>query len=46
MQVHEEGHIIGNHSYTHATWFDLFSSAKMREELIATDQHYQKYNGK
>ena len=34
-QVHEEGHIIGNHSYTHATWFDLFSSAKMSEELTA-----------
>lgn len=37
-QVHDEGHIIGNHSYTHDKWFDLFSSAKMNAELAATDE--------
>ncbi|MGN6213785.1 polysaccharide deacetylase family protein [Parafilimonas sp.] len=36
-QVHEEGHVIGNHSYTHDKWFDLFSSAKMNAELALTD---------
>ncbi|MEO5889907.1 MAG: polysaccharide deacetylase family protein, partial [Ferruginibacter sp.] len=24
-QLHEEGHLIGNHSYSHHIWFDLFS---------------------
>ncbi len=32
-RVHEEGHIIGNHSYSHDMWFDLFSSRKMTEDL-------------
>ena len=36
-QVHEEGHVIGNHSYTHDKWFDLFSSAKINAELALTD---------
>jgi peptidoglycan/xylan/chitin deacetylase (PgdA/CDA1 family) len=28
-----EGHIIGNHSYSHHRFFDLFSSKKMQEDL-------------
>lgn len=30
---HEEGHIIGNHSFTHDTWFDLFSTKKMLADM-------------
>jgi peptidoglycan-N-acetylglucosamine deacetylase len=33
----EEGHIIGNHSYSHHPLFDLFSSQKMQAELKATN---------
>ena len=33
----EEGHIIGNHSYSHHPLFDLFSSRKMLAELSATN---------
>jgi peptidoglycan/xylan/chitin deacetylase (PgdA/CDA1 family) len=32
-RIHEEGHIIGNHSYSHDRWFDLFSSNKMAADL-------------
>lgn len=32
-RVYEEGHIIGNHSYSHDLWFDLFSAGKMMEDL-------------
>ena len=45
-QVHEEGHIIGNHSYTHDKWFDLFSSAKMSAELAITDNLIKDIIGK
>ncbi|WP_415157479.1 polysaccharide deacetylase family protein [Parafilimonas sp.] len=45
-QVYDEGHIIGNHSYTHDTWFDLFSSAKMSAELAATDNIIKNITGR
>ena len=32
-QVKEEGHVIGNHSYSHHFWFDLYSAKKMLEDL-------------
>ncbi|HEX9512904.1 MAG TPA: polysaccharide deacetylase family protein [Puia sp.] len=36
-QLHEEGHVIGNHSYSHHFWFDLFSSRKMLADLKKMD---------
>jgi peptidoglycan-N-acetylglucosamine deacetylase len=44
-QVHEEGHIIGNHSYSHATWFDLYSSKKMTADLQQMDAAMKKVLG-
>jgi peptidoglycan/xylan/chitin deacetylase (PgdA/CDA1 family) len=44
-QVHEAGHIIGNHSYSHAMWFDLFSTKKMCEDLQMMDAAMQKVIG-
>lgn len=44
-QVHEEGHIIGNHSYSHDLWFDLFSSRKMVEDLQLMSETMQKVIG-
>lgn len=35
-RIVEEGHIIGNHSYSHHFWFDLKSSGKMLDELLQT----------
>ena len=44
-QLHEEGHIIGNHSFTHSAWFDLFSHKRMSEELEMTDNAIKKITG-
>lgn len=44
-QVHEDGHIIGNHSYSHDLWFDLFSSRKMSEDLKMMSETMQKAIG-
>lgn len=32
-QVHDEGHIIGNHSYSHSPVFDLYGAKKMTNDL-------------
>jgi peptidoglycan/xylan/chitin deacetylase (PgdA/CDA1 family) len=34
--AHQQGHLIGNHSYSHSHYFDLFSSVKMTHELNQT----------
>lgn len=36
-QMHQAGHIIGNHSYFHGSWFDLQPSSKMMSELRKTN---------
>ncbi|MFD2919054.1 polysaccharide deacetylase family protein [Terrimonas rubra] len=33
QQVHEQGHIIGNHSYSHGKLFDLLGTEKMYHDL-------------
>ncbi|MBS1598025.1 MAG: polysaccharide deacetylase family protein [Bacteroidetes bacterium] len=43
--VHEQGHIIGNHSFSHATWFDLFSSKKMLDDIRMMDEKMKKIIG-
>jgi peptidoglycan-N-acetylglucosamine deacetylase len=37
-QIHEQGHLIGNHTYYHGTMFDLQSTKKMKTELVDTNQ--------
>jgi peptidoglycan/xylan/chitin deacetylase (PgdA/CDA1 family) len=37
-QIHEQGHIIGNHSFSHHFWFDMFSSAKMLDDMLLANQ--------
>ena len=37
QKIHNEGHIIGNHSFYHGWNFDLLSSKKMKAELSKTD---------
>lgn len=44
-QLHDEGHIIGNHSYSHHFWFDMFSSKKMLEDLRQMDQAMKAVTG-
>lgn len=36
-QIHEEGHTIGNHSYSHHFFFDLFSRRRMIADLKSCD---------
>ena len=44
-RLHEEGHIIGNHSYSHATWFDLFPHKKMSADLTMMDDETKRVTG-
>jgi peptidoglycan-N-acetylglucosamine deacetylase len=44
-QLIEEGHIIGNHSYSHHFWFDLFSTKKMLADVQAMNDTVKKTTG-
>ena len=44
-QVFDEGHIIGNHSYSHAPMFDLFPTGKMCKDLNNMDEVTKKAIG-
>ena len=34
--IDKKGHIIGNHTWMHARWFDLFSTKKMQNDIEKT----------
>ncbi len=36
-RIDSEGHIIGNHTYSHSNNFDLYSSSKMKNEILKTN---------
>lgn len=36
-QINQQGHIIGNHSYSHHFWFDMFSADKMLADIKQMD---------
>jgi peptidoglycan-N-acetylglucosamine deacetylase len=40
-RIHAEGHLVGNHSYWHGTFFDLLSAARVERELTDTDAAVQ-----
>lgn len=42
----EEGHLLGNHSWTHSAFFPLFSGRKMQEELQKTAQLLEGFAGR
>ncbi len=37
-RIDEEGHIVGNHSYSHHFFFDFFSTQRLTEELEETNK--------
>ena len=37
QRIHAEGHVIGNHSYTHKKTFDLLSAGSVAKELAETN---------
>jgi len=45
QQIKEDGHIIGNHSYSHHFWFDMFSSKKMLQDLRLMDEEVERVAG-
>lgn len=44
-RIHAEGHLIGNHSYSHAYLFDLYPYRKVLAELEQTNQSIAKCTG-
>jgi len=44
-QINEEGHIIGNHSYTHSFWFDMLPVKKMLGDLQHMDAEMERVTG-
>lgn len=45
QQMQQEGHIIGNHSFSHHFWFDMYSAQKMQEDLRQMDAAMEKVTG-
>jgi peptidoglycan/xylan/chitin deacetylase (PgdA/CDA1 family) len=35
-QIHNEGHVLGNHTYNHSYWFDLFPTGLVISEISKT----------
>jgi peptidoglycan/xylan/chitin deacetylase (PgdA/CDA1 family) len=44
-ELHQQGHVIGNHSYSHHFWFDLFSTKKMSQDLKMMDAAMEEVTG-
>lgn len=45
-QIVENGHIVGNHSYSHSHFFDFYRKNRLIEEIKKTDSLIEKYTGK
>jgi len=46
QQIIAEGHLVGNHSYSHSKFFDFYHEDKITEELRKTDQLLEKVASK
>ncbi len=45
-QIVAMGHVLGNHSWSHAPWFDLLAPARIRDEMERTDRRILSITGK
>ncbi|TDX13558.1 polysaccharide deacetylase family protein [Flavobacterium sp. S87F.05.LMB.W.Kidney.N] len=45
-QIIEEGHLVGNHSYSHSKFFDFYNAKQIQEEIEITDALLEKYTFK
>jgi peptidoglycan/xylan/chitin deacetylase (PgdA/CDA1 family) len=45
-RMHEEGHLVGTHSFSHSNWFDLYSARKMKKELKQSEEKIYEILGK
>ena len=41
-QMLNQGHLIGNHSYTHSNFFPFYGAGKMRNDLLACQEKLEK----
>jgi peptidoglycan/xylan/chitin deacetylase (PgdA/CDA1 family) len=46
QKVISEGHLVGNHSYSHSNFFDFYNAKKITEELQQTDALLEKFTSK
>ena len=46
QKVIDEGHLVGNHSYSHSKFFDFYTEPTIRKELQKTDQLLEKFTSK
>lgn len=42
-QIIDDGHLVGNHSYSHSKFFDFYNQDKIRKEIIKTDQLLEQF---
>ncbi|MEZ0180829.1 polysaccharide deacetylase family protein [Flavobacterium oncorhynchi] len=42
-QIIAEGHLVGNHSYSHSKFFDFYNAKQIKEEIEKTDSLLEKY---
>jgi len=45
-RIDVEGHLIGNHSFSHANFFDFFPSKRVVQEILDTDKIIQQHLNK
>ncbi len=45
QKIHHQGHLIGNHSYSHHFWFDCFTTGKMLDDMQRMDTLVEKSLG-
>ncbi|PBJ12649.1 polysaccharide deacetylase family protein [Flavobacterium sp. ACN6] len=45
-QIIAEGHLVGNHSYSHSKFFDFYTAKKITEEIQKTDALLEKFTSK
>ncbi|KAF2339362.1 polysaccharide deacetylase family protein [Flavobacterium tistrianum] len=46
QKVIDEGHLVGNHSYSHSKFFDFYNASTIMEELQKTDALLEKFTSK
>lgn len=45
QQLHEAGHTLGNHTWSHSVWFDFWSSQKMQQDILQASEAIQSVTG-
>ncbi|MCM0665378.1 polysaccharide deacetylase family protein [Flavobacterium tyrosinilyticum] len=46
QKVIDDGHLVGNHSYSHSKFFDFYNAKKITEELQKTDALLEKFTSR